>query len=218
VLLVVAGVVAAAQFSQDHDPAATAPPSTDIVPPMPPFTGIYRADYSATTHMDGGQPDEGSTPMTARWGVRSVCRPDGCVATALRLSGEGPAVSSLVFDEVDGRWVAVGLGSDKCHNAPVEVWDVFTLQPRPDGTLTGEFSGTSSDGCSGRGTVTFARTGSLKDNTVPDPAALPPRGDVACRSVARPLPPHAQLNERLPHNRICSTPSLPTVFALALGA
>ncbi|MDT5290129.1 MAG: eukaryotic-like serine/threonine-protein kinase [Mycobacterium sp.] len=174
VLLVVAGVVAAVQFSQN--PASTAPTNTATAPPgIAPFTGIYRADYSATTHMDGDQPDEGSSPMTARWGVRSVCRPEGCVATALRLSGEGPAVSSLVFDEVDGRWVAVGLGSDQCHNAPVEVWDVFTLQPRPDRTLTGEFSGTSSDGCSGKGTVTFARTGSLEDNTVPDPAALPPR-------------------------------------------
>ena len=122
-----------------------------------------------------GQTVEGATPMTARWGVRSACRPDGCVATALRLSGEGPAVSSLVFDEVDGRWMAVGLGSDQCHNAPAEVWDVFTLEPRPDGTLSGEYSGTTSDGCSGRGTVTFARTGSIEDDTVPDPATLPPR-------------------------------------------
>jgi serine/threonine-protein kinase len=69
----------------------------------------------------------------------------------------------------------VGLGSDQCHNAPIEVWDVFTLQPRPDGTLAGEFSGTSSGGCSGKGTVTFARTGSIDVNTLPDPAALPQR-------------------------------------------
>ncbi len=71
--------------------------------------------------------------------------------------------------------MAVGLGSDQCHNAPIEVWDVFTLQPRPDGTLAGEYSGTSSGGCSGKGTVTFARTGSIDVNTLPDPAALPPR-------------------------------------------
>ena len=174
-VLIAGAVFGAVWLARDHEPAAM-PTDAAIAPPgMADFTGIYRADYSATTPMDGGQPDEGSTPMTARWGVRSVCRPDGCVATALRLSGEGPAVSSLVFDEVDGRWVAVGLGSDQCHNAPVEVWDVFTLQPRPDGTLTGEYSGTSSDGCSGRGTVTFARTGSIEDNTVPDPASLPPR-------------------------------------------
>jgi serine/threonine-protein kinase len=173
VLLIVGGVVAGTVLTHDDKPAASTPPNT-APPGMPDFTGIYRADFSATTLMDG-QTVEGATPSTARWGMRSVCRPGGCVATALRLSGEGPAVSSLVFDEVDGHWVAVGLGSDQCHNAPIEVWDVFTLQPRPDGTLAGEYSGTSSGGCSGEGTVTFARTGSIDVNTLPDPAALPPR-------------------------------------------
>jgi predicted Ser/Thr protein kinase len=175
VLLIVAGVVAGTVLTRHDKPAATTQPNTVAAPPgMADFTGIYRADFSATTLMDG-QFVEGATPTTARWGVRSVCRPGGCVATALRLSGEGPAVSSLVFDEVDGHWVAVGLGSDQCHNAPIEVWDVFTLQPRPDGTLAGEYSGTSSGGCSGKGTVTFALTGSIDVNTLPDPAALPPR-------------------------------------------
>jgi len=174
VLLIVAGVVVGTMLTRDDNKAGTTPPSTGASPGMADFTGIYRADFSATTLMDG-QLVEGATPSTARWGVRSVCRPEGCVATALRLSGAGPAVSSLVFDEIDGSWVAVGLGSDKCHNAPIEVWDVFTLQPRPDGTLAGEFSGTSSGGCSGKGTVTFARTGSIDVNTLPDPAALPPR-------------------------------------------
>ncbi|PXX06491.1 serine/threonine-protein kinase [Mycolicibacterium moriokaense] len=173
VLLIVAGVVAGTVLTRHDKPAATTPPNT-APSGMADFTGIYRADFSATTLMDG-QLVEGATPTTARWGVRSVCRPAGCVATALRLSGEGPAVSSLVFDEVDGHWVAVGLGSDQCHNAPIEVWDVFTLQPRPDGTLAGEYSGTSSGGCSGKGTVTFALTGSIDVNTLPDPAALPPR-------------------------------------------
>ena len=174
VLLVVAGVVVGTMLTRDDGQAGTTPPSTGASPGMADFTGIYRADFSATTLMDG-QLVEGATPSTARWGVRSVCRPEGCVATALRLSGAGPAVSSLVFDEIDGSWVAVGLGSDQCHNAPIEVWDVFTLQPRPDGTLAGEFSGTSSGGCSGKGTVTFARTGSIDVNTLPDPATLPPR-------------------------------------------
>ncbi|HEX7827650.1 MAG TPA: serine/threonine-protein kinase, partial [Mycobacterium sp.] len=172
-ILIACAVFGGIWLTGDRGPAPAAPTET-AAPAMAPFNGIYRADFSPTTLMDG-QTVEGATPMTARWGVRSTCRPDGCVATALRLSGEGPAVSSLVFDEVDGRWMAVGLGSDQCHGAPAEVWDVFTLEPRPDGTLSGEFSGTTSDGCSGRGTVTFARTGSVDDNTVPDPATLPPR-------------------------------------------
>jgi serine/threonine-protein kinase len=174
-VLIAGAVFGGIWLTRDHGPTPSSPSDTPTAAPaMPPFTGIYRADFSPTTLLDG-QTVEGAEPMTARWGVRSACRPEGCVATALRLSGEGPAVSSLVFDEVDGRWMAVGLGSDQCHNAPVEVWDVFTLEPRPDGTLTGEYSGTSSDGCSGKGTVTFARTGSVEDNTVPDPATLPPR-------------------------------------------
>jgi serine/threonine-protein kinase len=173
-VLIAAGVFAAVKFSNHGDQAATAPSSTTAAPDMASFVGTYRADFSATTLMDG-QLVEGATPSSARWGVRSVCRPDGCVATASRLSGAGPAVSNLVFDEVDGRWMAVGLGSDQCRNAPVEVWNVFTLQPQPDGTLTGEFSGTSSQGCSGKGTVTFSRTGSIDVNSLPDPATLPPR-------------------------------------------
>jgi serine/threonine-protein kinase len=172
-VLIAGAVFGGIWLTRDGDSAPAAPTET-AAPGMAPFTGIYRADFSATTLMDG-QMVEGATPMTARWGVRSACRPDGCVATAMRLSGEGPAVSSLVFDEVDGRWMAVGLGSDQCHNAPAEVWDVFTLEPRPDGTLSGEFSGTTSDGCSGKGTVTFARTGSVDENTLPDPATLSPR-------------------------------------------
>jgi hypothetical protein len=174
VLLIVAGVFGVMLTRHDDQAAPTAPSSAAATPDMATFAGIYRADFSATTLMDGQMVD-GATPSTARWGVRSVCLPDRCVATASRLSGAGPAVSSLVFDDVDGSWVAVGLGSDQCHNAPVEVWDVFTLEPRPDGTLAGEYSGTSSDGCSGKGTVTFARTGSIDVNTLPDPAALPSR-------------------------------------------
>jgi serine/threonine-protein kinase len=187
-LVGVAVLIAGAVFGgvwllRDHEPAATPTTTASAPPGTAPFTGIYRADFSATTLVDG-QTVEGATLMTARWGVRSACRPGGCVATAMRLSGEGPAVSSLVFDEIDGRWMAVGLGSDQCHNAPAEVWDVFTLEPRPDGTLSGEFRGTTSDGCSGRGTVTFARTGSLDENTLPDPATLPPRNHAGDRCMS----------------------------------
>ncbi|HZC89576.1 MAG TPA: hypothetical protein VE400_02705, partial [Mycobacterium sp.] len=60
-------------------------------------------------------------------------------ATASYTGGSGIVlVSNLVFDEVAGSWIAVGLGSMQCNNAPVEVWVVFTLQPQPGGTLTGE--------------------------------------------------------------------------------
>jgi tRNA A-37 threonylcarbamoyl transferase component Bud32 len=176
-LLTAGGVFAAVKLTEHDHPAITASPGGAPAPntTMAPFTGTYRADFSAPTLIDGG-PLDGAKASTATWGVRSVCRPAGCVATASRVSGDGgPPVSSLVFDDVGGRWVAVGLASDQCHNASAEIWDVFTLGQRPDGTLTGEYSGTSSNTCSGIGTVTFTRTGDVDVDNLPDPATLPPR-------------------------------------------
>jgi serine/threonine-protein kinase len=84
-------------------------------------------------------------------------------------------VSSLVFDQIHGRWLAVGVGSEECDDAPAEIWVVMTLQPHPDGTLTGETTGTTSNTCSGRQTVTFTRTGDVDVDSLPDPASLAPR-------------------------------------------
>jgi serine/threonine protein kinase, bacterial len=53
---------------------------------------------------------------------------------------------------------------------------VFTLQPQPDGTLSGETTrGTTNSCSSGKRTVTFTRTGDADVTKVPDPADLPPR-------------------------------------------
>ena len=46
---------------------------------------------------------------------------------------------------------------------------------RSDGSLSGERSVTSSNGCSHKRTVTFTRTGDVDINSVPDPASEPPR-------------------------------------------
>ena len=108
--------------------------------------------------------------------MRTVCRPTGCVATAARLSGDPVSLSPIVFDDVGGRWVAVGIVSDKCNNAPAEYWAVYTLQPRPDGTFAGDRTLVSTSGCTGFDTaVTFTRTGDVDVNSVPDPASQPPR-------------------------------------------
>ena len=56
-----------------------------------------------------------------------------------------------------------------------ELWEVFSLQPRPDGTLTGEYSSTDSEGCAGKRTVTFTRTGDARVDLLTDPASLPAR-------------------------------------------
>jgi serine/threonine-protein kinase len=94
---------------------------------------------------------------------------------AAHLSGAPALVSPLVFDDVGGRWLAVGLGSQPCNNAPAEYWMVYTLQPGPDGSLAGETSATTGSACGDKRTVTFTRTGDVDVNTVPDPASLPPR-------------------------------------------
>jgi len=140
------------------------------------FTGTYRADYGPGTDLEG-KPVAGAPPMTGTWDVRSTCGPGGCVATASYVGGSGIVlVSNLVFDEVGGSWTAVGLGSTPCNNAPAEVWVVFTLQPQPDGTLSGETTRSTTNSCStGKRSVTFTRTGDPDLAKVPDPAALPPR-------------------------------------------
>ena len=170
-LLIAAGGFAITTFAGDGDPAEA---GSAAAPTMAPFTGTYRVDYSTPTRIAGGRLD-GGAPSTATWGVRSTCRPEGCVATAFRLGGEGPPVSNLVFDEIDGRWIAVALGADECRNAPDELWDVFTLEPDTHGTLTGNVTGTSANTCSGVQRVTFTRTGDVDLDVLTDPSSLPPR-------------------------------------------
>ena len=181
-LLIVAGGVFTAVKLFGHrgqagttSSAAGAPPATATATAHS-FTGTYRADYGPGTDLEG-KPVAGASAMSANWGVRSTCGAGGCVATASYLGGSGIVlVSNLVFDEVGGTWVAVGLGSAPCNNAPAEVWVVFTLQPQPDGTLSGETTRSTTNSCnSGKRRVTFTRTGDPDVAKISDPAALPPR-------------------------------------------
>ena len=135
---------------------------------------MYTVDFGKVTGVDGKQA-RGATPTTETWGFRSVCRPEGCVANASRLSGDTMQIPTMVFDQVGDSWVAVGVGSTNCGKAVGEVWEVFTLQPRPDGTLAGESNQLMAVGCANKRPVTFTRTGDVDVNTVPDPATLPPR-------------------------------------------
>jgi serine/threonine protein kinase, bacterial len=173
-LVVAAAVFAGVTFVQHRNRSGTAPPVAAATPHT--FDGAYRANYGPGTDLDG-KPIAGAPAMAAAWGVRSVCRAGGCVATASYLGGGGIVlVSDLVFDQVGGSWIAVGLGSTQCNDAPVEVWAVFTLQPQPDGTLSGETSRGTTNSCNAsKRTVTFTRTGDPDTAKVPDPAGLPPR-------------------------------------------
>ena len=106
-VLIGAGVFAAVNVSQhrNNKPTPAAAPTTPP-PNTGPFTGTYNANFDPETRLDG-KPFEDSAPKTETWGLRSVCRPGGCVAAASRRNGH-TTLSTLVFDEVGGRWLAVG--------------------------------------------------------------------------------------------------------------
>jgi serine/threonine protein kinase len=183
VLLIAGGVFAAVQMSGDDNPTAKDSPTTAAAPPSStgpppntgPFTGVYRANYGSITGLNG-RPGPDTTKPADTYAIRSACRPTGCVATASRLSGGTAFASPMVFDEIGQDWFAVGLGSVQCQGDPAaEMWEVLTLKPRPDGTLAGEYTATTSNDCVSKRTVTFTRTGDVDLESLPDPVALAPR-------------------------------------------
>ncbi|WP_240748647.1 serine/threonine-protein kinase [Mycobacterium paragordonae] len=155
--------------------AQSSPTTTTPAPNTGPFTGSYQVEFGVVTGVDGQRAEKPVPPTSETWSVRSVCGTAGCVATATRYGGETMQVPQIVFDQVDGTWVAVSVGSTNCGTAEGEVWETFTLQARPDGTLAGEATQTMAKGCANKRTVTFTRTGDADVNSLPDPAALPPR-------------------------------------------
>jgi len=181
VALLIAGGIFAVVKLTGHPTAgapASAPPSaaspSSAAPNSGPFTGTYRADYGPLAYIDG-DPVEGEAPSSVMWGVRSVCGAAGCVATASRRSGGAADLQTMVFDDVGGRWLAVGLSTSNCLDVQSELWVAMILQPRPDGTLAGDVSTTTGNGCGTHKTVTFTRTGDVDVYGVADPASQPPR-------------------------------------------
>jgi serine/threonine protein kinase len=174
-LMVVGGVVAVVELTSADKPTSTAP--TTAAAGGGDFDGTYRADYGPGTDLED-KPVPNAPATTSSWAVRSTCGAGGCVATAANVSEGGTALlSNLTFDQLGGTWVAVGLASADCGgDAPSELWVVLTLQPHPDGTLSGETVRASTDGaCAAKRTVKFTRTGDPDPNKVPDPAVLPTR-------------------------------------------
>jgi serine/threonine-protein kinase len=173
-LIVVAGVVAVVKFTGDDGPASGSPSGGSASGND--FTGTYRADYGPGTDLEGNAaPNAPAT--TSNWAVRSTCGAGGCTATAANVGGTATALlSNLTFDQLGGTWVAVGLASAQCGDAPAELWVALSLQPQADGTLSGETVRASTNGaCSAKRTVKFTRTGDPDVNKVPDPEVLPPR-------------------------------------------
>ena len=97
---------------------------------------------------------------------------------------------------------------------------VYTLQPHPDGTLTGE---TTRDVdrqplCAPSERVKFTRTGDPDLNKVPDPAVLPPRATTPAEALrGRYRETTTFTNGTILPAKVTRRP-IPTVFAPAIGA
>ena len=215
VLLIAGGVFAAVKLTQPADPTSTERPSTTAnaasgtAAPPPntgPFTGVYRADFGRATGLDGA-PRPGTAPSTGTYGVRSVCISGRCVATASLFKGDAAFASTMVFDEVGDHWLSVVVDPGQCKGAQTETWQVFTLQPRPDGTLTGEHTRTTADHCAEKRTVTFTRTGDVDVDA--DFYALPDPADLPLRVVS----PAEALRGNYHLTRTFTTPGLPVLQA-----
>jgi serine/threonine-protein kinase len=137
--------------------------------------GTYRSDFGPIIALDDIADPGGAPALTSTYGLRSVCRPSGCMMTASRLGGAAVAQPTMVFDQIGENWVAVALGPDSCRNSNTDFWQVFTLKPRPDGALVGDYTATAANACADRRTVTFTRTGDVDVNRLPDPSGHPPR-------------------------------------------
>jgi hypothetical protein len=180
-VLIAGGVFAAVKLTGHHAASttahstATAPAGApSAAPNTGPFTGAYTVRFGPVTKMDGTAVP-GATPATDQYAVRSVCGSNGCVATAAMLSGGLKLASSVEFDQVGDRWMSVTIDSLPCQDAASPIWQVFTLTPAPDGTLTGEYTAAAANDCAEKRTVTFTRTGDTDLDSLPDPAKLTAR-------------------------------------------
>ena len=171
-LVVVITVVVAIALTRGGGGDSAHPPvsqTTTAVPNTGPFTGTYNADFGPRLSLTGQESPGSKPPGGESWDLRSVCGGSGCVATASRVSGTFGHPTTLVFDDVGGRWIAVALGTAKCNNRDTEEWNFVWLKPRPDGTMAGEWISDSID-CYSKRAVTFTRTGDTDVARLTDPA------------------------------------------------
>jgi serine/threonine-protein kinase len=81
----------------------------------------------------------------------------------------------LVFDQVGDQWIAVTTKPGKCYNVDAEQWDVVILQAQPNGSFTGEWAQTTTNGCYLTRTATYTRAGDTNVSALPDPENQAPR-------------------------------------------
>jgi hypothetical protein len=174
VAIAVVAAVALSYYGHSNSPSPSVKPSTP--PNSGPFTGTFTAAMGPRVLLDGspGNDRAGDQAFSETWRLRSACGASGCVATAS--TGSKYSARSLIFDKIDGRWVAVTTSRRKCTlRDDDEAWRVISLQPQPDGTFSGESTETTANGCSNKRTVVFTRTADTDVSQLPDPATLAPR-------------------------------------------
>lgn len=139
-----------------------------------PLTGTYTLTFGKSIGLTGADQPGQEPPGKETWKLRSVCGAKGCVATAARTEGTFKHPVSLVFDDLNGRWIAVTLDTERCGDEDIEEWHWVYLLPRPDGSMAGEWIDDSVK-CYSKRSVVFTRTGDADISSLPDPATLPAR-------------------------------------------
>jgi serine/threonine protein kinase len=154
---------------------STAAPTSSAPRNTGPFTGTFTAKVGPKLKADGTPSNAADgAAYSESWRLRSACTGTSCVATAAT-GGQYPA-KDLVFDKVGGRWLAVSIARTNCKERDNdEAWNVISVQPQPDGTMTGEFTLTTTNGCFSKRAVTFTRTANTDVSLLPDPATQAPR-------------------------------------------
>lgn len=119
------------------------------------------------------------------WIARSMCDDGRCVATVSIVDPnrtDGIPFRTKVFDFIDGRWTAVGEDPGQCtpqatgEALDTAVWTVISLEPKPDGTLSGTYDEAAAVGaCTGRRTLQLTRVADANPRIrLADPSAEPP--------------------------------------------
>src|SRR6202171_1736559 len=119
-----------------------------------PIDGTYAVEFAAATRPNG-QPYDNAPSGRETWVIKSACPASGCVATATKVDGSQSATSTMVLDEIDGRWNAVSASAGTCQNAPAEYWETMSLQAEPGAGLQGEFIARATTGCGRNQQVTL---------------------------------------------------------------
>jgi serine/threonine-protein kinase len=172
-LLIAGGIFATVKLTGHHGPNAAAPKAQPAN--SGPFTGAYTADFGPKLDVLGKEVPNAAPPGKETWNLRSACGTGGCVATAKKTAGPFTAhAADMTFDDIAGRWIAVYLQPTKCLGRDVDEWTFIWLQPRPDGSMSGEWISDAID-CYSKRSVTFTRNGDTDVAGLPDPAAQPAR-------------------------------------------